>query len=264
MKKVTRYGACALFVMTVLWVATASVAESPIDGTWHTNMAQAKISPKPNVFYLSQGWYHCVSCNPVVEVQADGQDHSVTGQTYDTTNVKEVDDKTIAITTKKDGKVVLEQTRAVSADGKTLTVKSTSHPMNSDQPVTSEVVAKLVGIAPAGVHATSGSWQISKVQESDNGVTVTYKTNGDELTMTDPTGVTYTAKLDGTDSPAKGSYFYDTVSLKKIDAHTIEETEKRNGNVVEVNTMSVSGKTMTVKSTNKVTDRTSTYVATKK
>ena len=84
--------------------------------------------------------------------------------------------------------------------------------------------------------------------------------------MTEPTGATYTAKLDGTDSPFKGSYSTDTVSVKKIDAHTIEETDKRGGQVVEVDklTVSANGKTMTVVETNKLTDRTSTYVATKK
>ncbi len=51
----------------------------------------------------------------------------------------------------------------------------------------------------------------------------TYKTNGDELTMTSPTGETYTAKLDGNDYPVKGSYGWDAVSLKQINPHTIEE-----------------------------------------
>jgi hypothetical protein len=257
---------CATFLLAALCTSEAALAQSPFDGTWHTNIAQSKLSPKPNVFYLSQGWYHCVSCNPTFDVKADGQDQPVTGQSYDTISVAEVDAKTIALTTKKAGKVISEQNRSVSADGKVLTVKITTHPMNSDQTITSEVTAKLVGPPPSGVHATSGSWAIDKLKESDNGLDTTYKTNGDEITMTEPTGATYTAKLDGTDSPFKGSYSTDTVSVKKIDAHTIEETDKRGGQVVEVDKMTVSanGKTMTVVATNKLTDRTSTYVATKK
>jgi hypothetical protein len=263
MNKVERYGAIALFVAAALLVPAACAGESPFDGTWKENIAQAKFSPKPNVFYLSEGWYHCVSCSPAFDAKADGQDQPVTGQAYDTIAVKEVDPKTISITIKKAGKVVSELTRSVSADGKTLTYKTTSHPMNSDQPVTSEATAKLVGIAPSGVHATSGSWQIEKVKESDNGVTVTYKTNGDELTMTDPTGVSYAAKFDGNDYPVKGSYGYNAVSLKKIDPHTIEETDKRDGKVIEVSTIKVSGKTMSVTSTNKQLDRTETFTATR-
>ena len=115
------------------------------------------------------------------------------------------------------------------------------------------------------MQATSGNWKIDKVKQSDNGLTTTYKSNGDELTMTTPTGETYTAKLDGTDAPVKGAYGYDTVSLKKIDDHTIEETDKRAGNVVDVSKLTVSpdGKKMTIVDTSKPSDRTSTYVATK-
>ncbi len=253
----------ALFLTTALGMPAVSIAQSSFDGTWKTNMAQAKFSPKPNVFYLSQGWYHCVSCNPAFDAKADGTDQAVSGMSYDTISVKEVDPNTLAFVAKKAGKVDFEQTRSVSADGKVLTVKTTSHPMNSDQTVTAEARAKRVGIKPSGVHATSGEWQISKVSQSDNGLLTTYKTNGDELTMSTPTGESFTAKLDGQDYPAKGAYTYDTVSLKKINDHTIEETDKRGGKVVEVSKMTVTGKTMKIESTNKLTDRTNTLTATK-
>jgi hypothetical protein len=228
-------------------------------------MNESKISPKPVVSYLSQGWYHCVSCTPSFDVKADGQDQPVSGQSYDTISVKEVDAKTLAYTAKKAGTVDFDQTRTVSADGKTLTVKTTSHPKSGGDPVITTVTATLVGPAPSGVHATSGSWRIGKIQQSDNGLTTTYKSNGDELTMTQPTGETYTAKLDGTDAPVTGAYSYNSVSLKKIDAHTIEETDKRDGTVTGVAKMTVSpdGKKMTVVYTSKPSDRTSTYFATK-
>ncbi|HEY1160096.1 MAG TPA: hypothetical protein VGE83_05665 [Terracidiphilus sp.] len=264
MNKIERLVVCALFLVVALWAPASSFAQGPFDGAWHTNMNQSKLSPKPNVFYLSQGWYHCVSCNPKVDVQANGQDQAVTGQPYDTVSVREVDPKSIALTTKKGGTTVSEAARTVSADGKTLTVKTTYHPMGGGEPVTTETTATLVGIAPSGVHATSGSWRITKVHQSDNGLTTTYKTAGDELTMSSATG-SYTAKLDGKDYPATGAYNYNSVSLKRIDAHTIEETDKRDGTVVEVSKMTVSsdGKKMTVVSTNKLTDRTTTSVAEK-
>jgi hypothetical protein len=264
MNKIKRLVACALVSAAALWIPTTALAQSPFDGTWHTDLGKAKISPKPQIFYLSQGWYHCVSCSPAYDVKADGTDQPVTGQSFDTISVSEVDSKTISVTTKKAGKVISEQIRSVSSDGKTLTVKTTTHPMNSDQPITTEVTAKLSGVAPAGVHTVSGAWVIDKLKQSDNALETTLKISGDEITMTQPTGESYTAKLDGTDAPFKGSYNTDTVSVKKLDAHTVEETDKRGGQVVEVDKMTVSGKTMTVVATNKLTDRTSTYIATKK
>lgn len=266
MKKIERYLACALFFPAALFVPALSFAQSPFDGTWYTNPNATQFSPKPNVFYLSQGWYHCVSCTPAIDVKADGQDQAVTGQYYDTLSAKEVDAKSLAFAAKKNGTVAFEQTRTVSADGKTLTVKTTSHPAGGGDVVTTTSTATLVGIAPAGVHKTSGSWKISKAQTSENGLTTTYKTNGDELTMSDPTGASFTAKLDGTDAPYKGSYSRDTVSVKKIDAHTIEETDKRGSTVVGVSkaTVSADGKKLTVVYTAKPSERTTTSIATKK
>jgi hypothetical protein len=174
-----------------------------------------------------------------------------------------VDAHSISIATKKGGQADYEQTRTVSADGKTLTVKSTGHPVNGGAPTSFESVAKRSGMAPAGVHAASGQWVVQKETGSDNGLLTTYKMNGDQFTMTSPTGETYTAKFDGADYPVTGAHSYNGVSLKKINANTIEETDKRDGKVVDVSTMTVNGKMMTVVDNDKATGRTSTYVAKK-
>jgi hypothetical protein len=265
MKRIGRLVAYALFLMLVSWVPASSFAQSPFDGTWRTNLDQSKLSPKPYVFSVNGGMYDCSSCSPKIHVKADGQDQAVTGHPYDTVSVREVDSKSIAATTKKNGKMVNESSRTVSDDGKTLTVKVTSYPENSDQPVSVEVTYTRVGTAPAGANATSGAWRINKVQESENGRTTTYTSSGDELSMSEPTGESYTAKLDGKDYPVKGAYTYNSVSLKRVNERTIEETDKRDGTVVEVAKMTVApdGKKMTVVATNKLTGATSTYVSEK-
>jgi hypothetical protein len=263
MKKMKQYVYCALLALLALCAVTVTRAQSPFDGTWKTDLSQTKFSPKPLAFYISQGWYHCVTCNPTFDVAADGQDHAVTGQSYDTISVTIVDPNTISIVTKKGGQADYEQTRSVSADGKTLTVKSTGHPVNGGAATSFEAMAKRNGMAPAGAHATSGQWIVQKETGSDNGLLTTYKMNGDQFTMTAPTGETYTAKFDGADYPATGAHNYNAVSLKKVNANTIEETDKRDGKVVDISTMTVNGKMMTVVDNDKVTGRTSTYVAKK-
>ena len=265
MNVIKRFLVCALFSTAALCAPTFTQAQSPFDGTWRLDMSQAKFSPKPLVSYLSQGWYHCVSCTPAFDVQADGQDHPVAGQPYDSISVTVVDPRTLSFVTHKAGKIYYEQTRTASADGKTLTVKTTVHPMNSDQPVNSEATAKRVGIAPAGVHATSGNWQMLKMTTSENDTLFTYKTNGEEITMTEPTGESYTAKFDGADYPAKGSVSYNAVSLKRINPNSFEETDKRDGKVVDVSTVTVAagGKTMTIVDTAQPSGRTSTFTAKK-
>jgi hypothetical protein len=240
-------------------------AQSPFDGTWKTNLDQTKFSPKPITFSVKDGMYDCSSCAPNINVKADGQDQAVSGQAFDTIAVKEVDPHAIQVVTKKNGKTSLEQTRTASDDGKTLTVKSTSHPMDSDQPVMAEATLERLGKAPSGANATSGSWRIKKVSQDESGRLETYKGSGNELTWSTPTGETWTAKMDGKDYPVKGTYAFDTVSLKQVNDNTIETDYKRGGKLIEVDKISLSpdGKKMTTVVDSKLTGRVSTFVADK-
>jgi hypothetical protein len=265
MTKIERLAAYVLFLVLVLWAPASSYAESPFDGTWCFNTGKSKLSPKPYVWLVNGGIYECSSCSPKIHVKADGQDQPVTGQFYDTISVREVDRKSIAITMKKNGKTVTEQIRTVSHDGNALTLKLAYHPENSDQTVSRELTFARVGKAPAGANGTSGSWRFDEVNKSENGVTVTFKSSGDELSMSQPTGESYAAKLDGKDYPVKGEYDYNSVSLKRVDDRTIEQTDKRDGKIVGVSKKTVSrdGKKMTTVNTSKLTGRTETDISEK-
>ena len=72
--------------------------------------------------------------------------------------------------------------------------------------------------------AIDGKW---KARDSDE--VVAFKTESGSVTMAASTGSGYTAKLDGTDAPAKGDRAVDTVSVVMPDKHTLEETNKKNG-----------------------------------
>jgi hypothetical protein len=63
-----------------------------------------------------------------------------------------------------------------------------------------------------------------------------------------PTHTEYTANYDGKDYPIAGSATADTVSLKRIDASTVERTDKKGGKIVETRTRKISsdGKMLTV------------------
>lgn len=266
MNEMKRYIVCALFSIAALCAATASHAQSPFDGTWRIDPAKSKFDQKPFTIYTSQGWYHCVSCTPPFDVQADGQFHEIAGQGFDTISVTLVDPRTITLVTKKGDKTIEEDTATVSADGKLTTIKTTTYPMSGSGPQKSSMTLKRVGVLPAGVHATSGDWVPLKFTDTEADLAFTFKSNGDELTMTDPTGDSYTAKLDENDYPYKGGYYINAVSLKRIDDHTIVETDKRDAKVLNVQKMTVSpdGKSMTIVSNNPQNGLTSTFIAMKK
>ena len=67
----------------------------------------------------------------------------------------------------------------------------------------------------------------------------TYKVSGDEITMTNPAGASYAAKLDGTEARVTNSQSITTVSVKILGTSTLEETHKRGREVIGVLTMKV-------------------------
>ncbi len=265
MNQFKRYVVYALFLCAALCVAAVSHAQSPFDGTWRIDPGKAKFDQKPFTVYLSQGWYHCVSCTPPYDVQADGQFHAVAGQAFDSQSVTIVDPHTLRFVSKKGDKTIEDDTVTVSADGKITSIKSKSYPLNGGDAQDSSMKLKRVGTLPAGVHATSGNWVPLNFTDTAADLSFTFKMDGDQLSMTDPTGDSYTAKFDGSDYPYK-SYGANSVNLQKADAHTIIETDKRDGKVVGDSKMTVSadGKTITIVSHNPQNDTTSTFVATKK
>jgi hypothetical protein len=227
------------------------LAQSPFDGTWRANTDQSKLSTKPYVLSVNNGRYECSSCIPKIRVKADGTDQPVTGKFYDTLNVREVDLKTVTGTAKKGGMTISEQKHTISDDGNTL------RPESRGEQATYELTFTRIGERPSGAHATSGGWQMAKFKESENAAAWTYKSSGDELSMSSLSGDSYTAMLNGKDYPVKGSYVYNSVSLRRINDHALEETDKRDGQIISVSRISVSpdGTKMTVVETDKPSGR---------
>ena len=247
-------------------IAIPASAQSPFDGTWKVDMNKVDFPKKPDVYLLQNGMYECKSCVPPINVKADGSDQPVTGHPYfNTMAVKVVNDREIEETDKRDGKTVATSKTMVSSDGNTMTFEFNDSSNTNAAPVTGKGEEMRVGAKPpAGANMISGSWRMSKVENiSDNATTFTYKVNGDEFTMTNPTGQSYTAKMNGTDAPMKGDPGITSVSVKKIDNNTIEETDKRDGKVIGVMKATVSGNTLNATYEDKLHGTTTKFTATK-
>jgi hypothetical protein len=216
---------------------------------------------------LKDGMYACKTCTPAYSVKADGSDQAVSGHPYfDTIAIKVVDDHSIQETDKKNGKIVTTSKVMVAPDGNTDTFEFTDSSNSNAAPVTGKGTGKKVAQGPAGSHAVSGSWiTTSFASLSDNGITVTYKTDGDMLAMTAPTGQSYDAKTDGSEAPYKGDPGISTVTVKMMGKSAMMETDKRDGKVIGTlrSTLSKDGKSMSVAYYDALHKRTTTYMATK-
>jgi hypothetical protein len=255
----------AMPLVAILGFAGLIWAASLFDGTWKLDLNTIQFPEKPTVVVLQNGTFLCSTCDPKINVKADGTDQPIPGsKAVDKLAVKVVDDKTVEFTNKKGGKVVSKSREAVSADGKMLTIDFTEYP-EGKPPVTGKETLIRVAAGPAGSHAHSGSWRMQKVN-TENALTITYSGSSDGLMSSFPAfGTSYDAKFDGKDYPIKGDPAGATVSLTKVNDRSIDEIRKSDGKIVEVShlTVSADGKTLTVKSENKVQGTTTTYTATK-
>ncbi len=126
-----------LLTLVVCFVAGVMCFASPQMGTWKLNEAKSKLAPgapkNHTVVYEAAGDNMKVTVDGTdADGKAlhnewtgkfDGKDYPVTGDpTSDTRAYKKVNDHTLDMTIKKDGKVTATGTIVVSADGKTRTV----------------------------------------------------------------------------------------------------------------------------------------------
>jgi len=251
--------------VAALALPVCALADSALDGTWKFDTSSPVVT-KPDVLVLMAGTYRCDTCRPRIKVKADGTEQPVAGSPYyDTVSITVVDAHTINEVRKKAGKPVLTVNYVIAADGKTMTEES-SDSSASTEPVTGKSDYQRVAGGPKGADALTGSWKLTKVETaSDNGSLVTYKTDGDTLSMTSPTGQSFTAKLDGSEAPYNGDPGQSTIAIRKVSTAVYLETDKRGSKIISVEkyTISTDGKTATVKWTDKLHGNSGHYVMVK-
>lgn len=256
------------FLAAVGLLPTLATAQSSFNGTWKVDLNRVDFSKQPDVYVLQGGMYQCKTCVPSYTVKADGTDQPVSGHPYfDSVAIKVLNGNTIEETDKKNGKVVATSTSTVSPDGNTMSFSfSDQSNTNGGSPVTGKGEETRTAKGPEGSHPISGSWKMAKMENiSDNAIAWTYQLSGEELTMSSPTGQSYTAKLNGADAPMKGDPGITSVSVRMLGQNTLEETDKRDGKVISVLTMTIGadGKTAKAVAEDKLQDRKTEFVAVK-
>lgn len=220
-------------ILGCLLLPTLGFAQSAFNGTWRPD-PQKPTHEKPEVVVLTHSEYDCQSCTPPYKVKVDGHDQPVAGDPhFDTLMITVIDDRSIAKTAKRGGTVSVYSKETVAADGASKTEVQTLLGM---APVAIELTAKFsrVSAGPPGTHPVSGTWQMTELDVSNHAEDTTFKVSGGALSMTDPMGRSFTASLDGTRAPYKGSDEFDRVSLKLIDARTLEESDFKGGKLVKI------------------------------
>ena len=234
-----------LLLLALLAPLIAS-AQSALDGTWKARLDSATFAGKPLVQVLNKGMLECSSCVPPFKVKADGKDQKVTGHDYfDTVAVQSTDPTSVDITFKLGGTVINTLNETVSRDGDTLARHYVDH--SGPKQVSGDLMYKRVAAGPKGSHAVSGTWQRDKLNSlSMSGQIVTFKVSATGVKMSGGDGTSYEAKFDGVQVLLQGDVGKTMVSLKRISASSIEESDYSNGQLTGVFTVTVGtdGKTL--------------------
>ncbi len=232
-----------------LTLSPLGFAQSMFNGTWRPDPQTFSPTREPDVFELTHGAYECETCTPPYKIKADGTDQPITGSPYyDTLSVMIVDNLTILKIAKMGGKTVAETRSTVSADGNTRTDVQTMYDM-APRPIELTSHSSRVSAGSQGSHRISGAWRMTDGDVSNHAEDTIFKVTGDMLSMSDRMGRSFSARLDGSEAPYNGSDEFTSVTLKSVDSHTIEESDRNNGQVVKVSRWSVDpdGKTMHVR-----------------
>ena len=216
----------------LLLPGAAFAVGSPFDGTWKWRPDSTHVTGKADQFQVLDGMYTCSSCAPVVKVKADGSDQKVEGHDYyDTVSVTVVSPSSLHIVEKKDGKLASTVNYDVSTDGNTLTVKFQDY--SGSQVATGTFTETRRTRAPPGSHRASGSWQPGELQAMNEAQrTFAYQMTNDQFSM-HWNCQSYNAKFDGKEYPVQNDPGNTMVKVKKLNDHTVEEIDSRQGKVTD-------------------------------
>jgi hypothetical protein len=216
----------------LLLPGAALAAGSAFDGTWKLRPDSAKVTGKADHFQVLDGMYTCSSCVPEIKVKADGSDQKVEGHDYyDTVAVTVVSPSSIHIVRKQGGKLTASVNYDVSTDGNTLTIKFQDY--TGSQVANGTFTEMRRAAAPPGSHRASGSWQPDQLREANDAVrTYAYQMTNDQFSM-HWNGQSYNAKFDGKEYPVHGDPGNTMVTVKRLNQHTVEETDHRQGKVTD-------------------------------
>lgn len=231
--------------LTFLIAGTLSAADDPFCGKWKLDQGKSKIAGEQmKIEDLGDNKYKFTFGNESDTVAADGTDQPV--HYGRTTSITKEDPTTWKMVIKKDGKVIDSMTHLLSDDGNTQTIKGTnSKPDGTTSDY--EVVDKRVGSGSG----FAGTWESTevKINSPDEWRIEPYGARG--LTFATPAyHDTLSMNFDGKDYTEKGPNVPhgSTSSGKRVDANTLEITDKIEGRMMDHSRFEVSpdGKTLTL------------------
>jgi hypothetical protein len=138
--------------------------------------------------------------------------------------------------------MIRETTMTVSADDRTAIYVSLDRRPGIKDVLRTRYLARRVAPAPKGANRVSGSWQgIAYLEVPKQVRTIQLHFEGNRFSYSTPTGVSYSAIIDGPAATVHGPYAGKiTASLRRLNRNTLVETRRHDGTVSFVRTFHLS------------------------
>jgi len=236
---------CFSIALACLLAGTLWASDDPFCGKWKLNMDKSQFAgDQIKIQDLGGNKYKWTVGNTSDTIAYDGTDQPVH---FDRTISMTADGaNSWKMVIKKDGRVLSSMTHTISADGKTQTIKGTETKPDGTTSDFDAVWKKVSGGSGWG-----GTWQESDVKftSPDEWEISPYEGNG--LTFNTPAYQdVLSMKFDGKEYEEKGPNVASssTSSGKRVNAHTLEVTDKVKGQVMDHTKYELSqdGKTLTL------------------
>jgi hypothetical protein len=231
-------------ILLIIVVTAAYAADDPFIGKWKLSLEKSKLTGQTiQIEEVSVNSYKFKEDEHSDVIFADGLDHIT--HFGDSMAITKKSDDTWEITY-KNGDKVLDTVWKISPNGQTLTYTATGTRPNG-QHFNNQMTLKRTD----GATGMVGTWQSTDIKlSSPREINIAlYSAGGHEITYPGRKE-TIRMKFDGKEYSDSGPTVVEgsTSSGRRIDAHTIETTEKVKGTVVETAkaTISENGKTQTI------------------
>jgi hypothetical protein len=233
-----------LLVVASMAVGMAWAAENPFIGEWKLNPSKSRMPDEMKVESKGGNTYSFNFGGGAETIVADGTDQPGYGGTM--LSVKADGPDTWIVERKKDGRLLLKATWKLSKDGGTLTDF-----YREFQPDGSTLSMDYVYQRSGGGSGFAADWQSIKETMNSPFVLQVKAYQGDGLSFITPSEQqTKNVKLDGKDYPNQGRNADpdSSSSIRRVDEHTLEMTDKVGGKVIDKREIRVSpdGKTLTM------------------
>lgn len=231
--------------LACLLAGTLRASDDPFCGKWKLNMEKSKFAGEQiKIQDLGGNKYKWTHGNVTSTITYDGTDQPVSfGRTM---SMAPEGTNNWRMVIKKDGRIISSMTHTISDDGKTQTIKGTETKPDGTTSDFTDVWKKVSGGSGWG-----GTWETGDLKFTSPDEWVIEPYEGDGLSFNTPAyKEVLSMKFDGKDYEEKGPNVAagSMSSGKRVNAHTLEITDKVKGEVMNHTTYKVSpdGKTLTL------------------